>query len=73
MALKARQRAVVSGQEQLIGASGRVLEDFAGDGRIHIHGENWHAKSVQPLKRGQAVRVIRIDGLVLHVEPIQES
>jgi len=73
MALKARQRAVVSGQEQLIGASGTVLEDFEGDGRIHIHGENWHAKSVQPLKRGQAVRVIRIDGLTLHVEPIQES
>ena len=73
MALKARQRAVVSGQEQLIGASGRVLEDFAGDGWIHIHGENWRAKSVQPLKRGQMVRVIRIDGLVLHVEPIQET
>jgi membrane-bound serine protease (ClpP class) len=73
MALKARQRAVVSGQEQLIGASGTVLEDFTGDGRIHIHGENWKAKSVQPLKRGQAVRVTRIDGLVLHVEPIQES
>lgn len=73
MALKARQRAVVSGREQLIGASGRVLEDFDGDGRIHIHGENWQATSVQPLKRGQAVRVIRIDGLVLHVEPIQET
>jgi len=73
MALKARQRAVVSGQEQLIGASGTVLEDFEGDGRIHIHGENWHAKSVQPLRRGQAVRVIRIDGLILHVEPIQEN
>ena len=57
----------------LIGASGTVLEDFEGDGRIHIHGENWHAKSVQPLKRGQAVRVIRIDGLTLHVEPIQET
>ncbi len=73
MALKARQRAVVSGQEQLIGASGRVLEDFTGDGRIHIHGENWHAKSAQPLKAGQTVRVTGIDGLVLHVEPIQES
>ena len=73
MALKARQRAVVSGREQLIGASGTVLEDFDGDGRIHIHGENWQATSVQPLKRGQAVRVTRIDGLVLHVEPLQES
>jgi len=73
MALKARQRTVVSGQEELIGASGTVLEDFEGDGRIHIHGENWHAKSVQAMKRGQVVRVTRIEGLILHVEPIQES
>ncbi len=73
MALKARQRAVVSGQEELVGARGRVLEDFQGAGRIHVHGENWQAKSVQPLKRGQTVRVTRIDGLTLHVEPIQES
>ena len=73
MALKARQRAVVSGQEELIGASGRVLEDFEGAGRIHIHGENWRAESLQPLKRGQTVRVTRIEGLTLHVEPIQES
>jgi len=73
MALKARQRAVVSGREELMGASGRVLEDFAGDGRIHIHGENWHARSVQPLRRGQVVRVTGIDGLILQVEPIQEN
>jgi membrane-bound serine protease (ClpP class) len=73
MALKARQRAVVSGREELMGASGRVLEDFSGDGRIHIHGETWHARSVQPLRRDQLVRVTGIDGLILQVEPIQEN
>lgn len=73
MALKARQRAVVSGREELMGASGRVLEDFSGDGRIHIHGETWHARSLTPLKGGQLVRVTGIDGLILDVEPIQEN
>ena len=73
MALKARQRAVVSGREELIGANGRVLEDFVGDGRVHIHGETWHARSRQPLKRDQVVRVTGIDGLILNVEPLQES
>jgi membrane-bound serine protease (ClpP class) len=73
MVLKARRRPVVSGEEQLIGASGTVLEDFVGKGRIHIHGENWQAGSAVPLKRGQRVRVTGVDGLSLQVEPIQES
>ncbi len=73
MALKARQRPVVSGQEELLGSIGTVLEDFAGDGRIHIHGETWNARCAVPLKRGQRVRVTSADGLILHVEPTQES
>jgi membrane-bound serine protease (ClpP class) len=73
MAIKARQRAVVSGQEQLLGASATVLDDFQGEGRIHVHGETWLARSRQPLKGGQVVRVTGVDGLVLDVEPIQES
>ncbi|MGD2075568.1 MAG: nodulation protein NfeD [Gammaproteobacteria bacterium] len=73
MVLKARQRPVVSGEEQLIGARGTVLEDFVGQGRIHIHGETWQAGSVVPLKRGQTVRVTGVDGLRLQVEPKQES
>jgi membrane-bound serine protease (ClpP class) len=73
MAIKARERPVVSGQEELIDATGTVLQDFTGEGRIQIHGESWLARSRNPLKRGQAVRVTRIDGLTLYVEPKQED
>lgn len=73
MAIKARERPVVSGQEELIGASGAVQEDFEAEGRVLIHGESWQAKSAVPLKRGQPVRVTRIDGLTLYVEPEEES
>jgi membrane-bound serine protease (ClpP class) len=73
MAIKARARPVVSGQEELLKARGTVQQDFIDEGWIHIHGESWRAKSVVPLKRGQTVRVTRIDGLTLFVEPQEED
>jgi len=73
MAIKARERPVVSGQEQLIGACGTVQEDFETDGWVQIHGESWQAQSATPLKQGQTVRVTQLDGLMLYVEPTEES
>lgn len=70
MALKARNRPVVSGREELFGSIGEVLEDFDGNsGSARVHGETWRIRSKQPLGRGQKVRVVRIDGLILDVEP----
>ena len=70
MAVKARRRPVVSGREELIGSSGEVLEDFDGkDGLARVHGETWRARCKQPLAKGQRVRVISMDGLILDVEP----
>jgi membrane-bound serine protease (ClpP class) len=70
MALKARRRPVVSGQEEMIGDIGEVLEDSDGkEGWARVHGETWHIRSKQPLGQGQRVRVVRMDGLILDVEP----
>lgn len=70
MAVKARRRPVVSGREELIRSSGEVLEDFDGkDGLARVHGETWRARCKQPLAKGQRVRVIGMDGLILDVEP----
>lgn len=73
MALRARARPVVTGREQLVDGVGEALEDFKGRGRIHIHGERWSALSKVPIKRGQKVRVVGIEGLVLNVEPKEEE
>ena len=69
LALKARRRPVVSGREELIGNTGEVLEDFAGEGWARVHSETWRVSSTVPLKRGQKVRVTGARGLVLAVEP----
>ncbi|MEN8109105.1 MAG: nodulation protein NfeD [Pseudomonadota bacterium] len=72
-AIKARQRPVVSGQEELLHAVGEVLADFQGSGRIRIHGEIWLAESATPVNRGDRVQVVAVDGLVLKVQPLQQE
>jgi membrane-bound serine protease (ClpP class) len=70
MAMKARKRQVVSGQEEMLGAPGAALENFKdGEGRVRVHSEEWQARSDKPIKRGQKVKVTRIEGLILTVEP----
>jgi membrane-bound serine protease (ClpP class) len=69
-AIKARNRPVVSGQEQMLTATGEVLEDFEENGQVRIHGEIWSARSSEPLHKGCRVEVVSMDGLVLHVKPV---
>ncbi|BAV35003.1 serine protease [Sulfuricaulis limicola] len=70
LAMKARKRQVVSGQEEMLGATGAALENFKeGEGRVRVHSEEWQARSGTALKRGQKVKVVGIEGLVLTVEP----
>jgi membrane-bound serine protease (ClpP class) len=67
MALKARHHPIVSGREELIGAEGVILEDILDEGTIRVHGELWSARSAQHLVRGQKVRVVGMEGLILIV------
>ena len=71
LALKARKRDVVSGREEMIGAIGEALENFKEAGRVRVHSEEWQAQSNVALKRGQKVKVVALEGLLLQVEPYQ--
>jgi membrane-bound serine protease (ClpP class) len=73
MAIKAQQRPVVSGMEELLGSEALVLEDFEQEGRVNIHSENWNAFCDTPLQKGQTVKVIGIDGLTLQVELLEHQ
>ncbi len=69
MAFKSRKRPVVSGREEMIGAAGEALEDFDGSGRVRVHSEMWNARSETPLRRGDRIRVVALEGLSLIVRP----
>ena len=68
-----RRRPVVAGAEELVGATGTVAADFSGAGIIHIHGEQWNARSETPMQSGDSARVTGRDGLTLIVEAVPEQ
>ncbi|GAB3385409.1 NfeD family protein [Lysobacter fragariae] len=72
LATRARRQPVVSGVEDLIGRTALATGDFHGRGQVQIRGELWQAQSDLPVQRGQSVRVQALDGLVLHVSPLDE-
>lgn len=66
--IRQRTRPVVSGAEELVGATGAVMADDPG--RIWIHSESWLARAPRPLRPGEPVRVTRREGLTLWVQPL---
>jgi len=73
LVIKSRGWKQTTGREQLIGEEGAAIQEFGGGGeakkgQIRVHGELWSAVSQQPIMKGARVRVLRVDGLTLHVE-----
>ena len=68
-AVRSRDRPVVSGQEEMVGAHAEALHDFDTRGQIWVHGERWTARTSTPVTAGQSLEVVRVDGLTLHVQP----
>lgn len=69
LVFKARQRPVVSGQEQMIGGLCEVMDAFEHQGRVRVHGEVWNARSTVPMRQGEKARVLAIRGLILEIGP----
>jgi membrane-bound serine protease (ClpP class) len=78
VAIKARQRPVVSGGESLAGKVGVMLDDLPSDegeleGWASVLGERWRVRSTVPLQRGNQVRVTGRNGLILIVIPLNDK
>jgi membrane-bound serine protease (ClpP class) len=71
MAVKARQRPVVTGREELLGSVGEMVEDAAPEGFAFIRGENWRVRGAGVLRKGQTVRVVGVRGLLLDVVVVE--
>ncbi|WP_223547357.1 NfeD family protein [Pseudomonas sp. A-B-19] len=76
MALKARRRALVSGDAGLVGSLATVTGLLPGlpmSGWVQLQGEKWQVQSRSPLHLGQQVRVVARRGLMLEVIAADET
>ncbi|MCB1624253.1 MAG: nodulation protein NfeD, partial [Pseudomonadales bacterium] len=70
LAGRSMRRPVVSGTESMIGTEAVAYAHFTEQGRVYVGGELWNARATVPIKARQRVRIVRIDGLTLWVEPV---
>ncbi|MGI9343567.1 MAG: NfeD family protein [Gammaproteobacteria bacterium] len=71
--MRMRRRQPVSGAESMLGQLAEALEDFDEHGQVFVHGERWHANTSVSVKKGDHVRIEKIDGLWLDVVPADEQ
>lgn len=73
MALKSRRLVQVTGESRFTGSIAEVLEDTQEEGWAMMRGESWRIRSSAPVRRGQKVKVVARDGLVLDVVPVTDN
>ena len=69
--VRSRRTPVVTGVDQLLSERAVALTDFDRNGPVRIRGEIWNAISRSPVRTGDRLRVVRVDGLTLEVEPLE--
>jgi membrane-bound serine protease (ClpP class) len=74
LVMKSRKWKVSTGVEELVGEFGEVTEPVGAPGNagmVFVHGELWRAAAAngQPIPKGTRIRVAKVKGLTLEVEP----
>lgn len=69
--IRARFSTPTIGRESMIGELGRATVDVAPDGVVRVREGLWRARTnrATPIRAGDPVRVVALDGLLLEVEP----
>lgn len=70
MGVRAMRRPPQTGSEGMIGSIGIAKTALRPDGKVVIHGELWDAVSDVPTEPGASAKVLRVEGLTLHVTPV---
>lgn len=70
---RSRKRPVVTGAEQLLQELAVAMADFERTGPVRVRGEIWNAVTGEAVSAGDRLRIVRIDGLTLQVEPVRSG
>ena len=64
------RRKAVTGEEGMLGESGVAQTDIFEEGKVFVRGEYWNASSPHLIPAGSRVRVVKVEGLRVEVEPL---
>jgi membrane-bound serine protease (ClpP class) len=70
--VRSRRQPIVTGADQLLSEPAVALAAFERSGPVRIRGEIWNAVTRVPVQIGQQLRVVRVEGLTLQVEPLDD-
>jgi membrane-bound serine protease (ClpP class) len=75
LVLRSRKWKQAAGAEEMLGEQGIAATGLKSgvEGMIRIHGETWRAVAEQDVAAGDSVRVLKIEGLKLRVEPAKSQ
>ncbi len=66
---RSRRTPPATGNTGMVGTAATALENMDDEGWVRAHGEQWRARTRAPVRRGQTLRIVAVDGLTLVVEP----
>lgn len=72
LVIKSQRNKPVSGKEGLIGSHGVVIDVSDEQITVRVLGEIWQATSSHSFKVGDTIKVAKVNGLVLIVEPLEK-
>lgn len=67
-AIKAHRAKPSTGQEGLVGEVGRADSEIAPEGKVFVRGEYWDAWSDEPIRHGEKVIVVMVEGMRVKVK-----
>ena len=67
LVVKAWKKKPRTGDQGLMGEIGKAVSDILEDGKVDIHGEIWNARSDSLIPKGERIRVIKVDKLLVYV------
>ncbi len=79
LVLRSRGWEAQTGVENLVHEVGTVTTPIDGGagapkrGMVRVHGELWQAAAAAAIRPGVRVRVLRVEGLTVYVEPVEDS
>jgi membrane-bound serine protease (ClpP class) len=73
VALRVHREKTDTGKEGLIGKQAEARSELNLTGLVFIHGENWTARSNEPVHKGEKVTIVDMDGLTLIVRKTENN